>query len=91
VSYNDSSSSGFSAFTPRPRHALAIIIALVAHGHLPTANDPEFVWMTGDGEDFIFDALCMNSDSDPSPSKTSDEELGLRPDGGLSEVRLHAW
>jgi hypothetical protein len=51
-----------------------VIVALVAYGHLPTSDDLEFVGMADSDRDLIFDALCMDSDSDLSPFKNSEEE-----------------
>lgn len=48
-------------------------MALVARGHLPTSYDLEFIGMVDGGGDFVFDALCTNSDSNLS-SPTSGEE-----------------
>jgi hypothetical protein len=64
---------GFSAFPPRLRHALAVIAALVARCHLPISDDLEFVWMAGGDGDLIFDALCMDSNSDLSPYGSDDK------------------
>jgi hypothetical protein len=41
-----------------------VIAAHVAHDHLPTTDDLEFVGMVDGSEDLIFDALCSDSDSD---------------------------
>jgi hypothetical protein len=51
-----------------------VIATLVARGHLPTSDDLEFVGMADSDRDLIFDALCMDSDSDLSPLKNSEEE-----------------
>jgi hypothetical protein len=82
-SYYDGSSSRSSAFSPRLCHALAVIATLVAHGHLPTSNDLEFVGMADGGGDLIFDALCTDSDSNLNPPKSSEEEP--RPGGKENE------
>jgi hypothetical protein len=67
LSYHDGSSSGLGAFLPQMRHALAVIAALVAHDHLPTFEDQEFVGMVDGRGYLIFDALCTDSDSDHLP------------------------
>jgi hypothetical protein len=36
-------------------------------------DDLEFVEMVGGGEDLIYDALWMDSDSDLGPSRSDDE------------------
>jgi hypothetical protein len=71
--YHDSSRCGFGAFPPRLCHAPAVTAALVACGHLPMTDDLEFVEMVGGGEDLIYDALWMDSDSDLGPSRSDDE------------------
>jgi hypothetical protein len=70
-SSHEDSSSGFSAFPPRPRHTPAIIATLVAHDRHPTSNNIEFVGMVGGGGDLIFETLC--TDSDPSPPRSNNE------------------
>jgi hypothetical protein len=70
--YNCGSCDNFGTFSPRLCHASAVITTLVAHDHLPTSEDLEFMGMVGDNEDLIFDALCTNSDSD-LPSRSDDE------------------
>lgn len=84
-SYYGGSSSGFGAFLPQLCHAPAVIAAIMAHGHLPTSDVLEFVGMADGGGDIIFDALCMDSNSNLSPSGNDNEELtGDEEDEGLS-------
>lgn len=47
--------------------------ALVARGHLPISDDLEFVGMASGDGDLIFDALCMDSDSDLSAYGSNDK------------------
>jgi hypothetical protein len=76
-----STSSDDSNNTPRhfchvcvtPR---GVIAALIAHDHVPTIDDLEFVGVVDGGEDLIFDALCSDSGLDPgSPTSSSSEPL----------------
>jgi hypothetical protein len=72
-------------FPPHLCHAPRVIAALVAHDHLPTTDDLKFVGMVDDGRDLAFNALCSNSNVDPSSptsceeGPSSDEENGVRP------------
>lgn len=69
---------------PQLCHAPAVIAAIVACGHLPTSDVLEFVGMADGGGDIIFDALCMDSNSNLSPSGNDNEELtGDEEDEGL--------
>jgi hypothetical protein len=44
-----------------------VIATLVAHDHIPTTDDLEFVGIADGGEDLIFNTLYTDSDSDLSP------------------------
>lgn len=74
-SYYDSSISGLGDFPPRLCHAPMVIAALVAHNHLPSFDDMEFVGMADGGGELIFDTLYIDSDLGLSPPERSKEEL----------------
>jgi hypothetical protein len=71
MSYHGASGSSPGAFPPRLCHAMAVIIAQVAHDYLPTSDDLEFVGMADGGGALIFNALCTDSNLDLSPPKSS--------------------
>lgn len=72
-SYHGGSNSDFGAFLPPLRDAPVVIATLVSCGHLPTSDDLELMGMANGGGDFIFNALCIDSDSDLSPLGSDDE------------------